>query len=128
MTLTYKFFGLITYIELSYAEKKVINDIVRGYKFDDKEYPKIARAIRGFIQKAGNLDEVKAKVIHYMGSRYLKNWQRTTDSLIFEAEFWEWLINLNASIGFGLTELNNRNKTTGYIGLYNGVRCYVENK
>ncbi len=103
-----------------------MNDIIRGYKYGDADYNKINRVVNYIIQNSCSIEEVKKRIITFMSRNYLKNWQRTTDSLIFEEEFWKWLIGLKATIGFGLIELENRNKLTGYIGTYNGVRCYVE--
>ena len=51
------------------------------------------------------------------------------DILKLEYDTWLWLIKIkNHHLHFGEDELSQYNQITGYIGLFNGLFCYVIKK
>ena len=125
MRVEYRFFGLIKKKVLSSAERVAIKRLIDTYRTKRKDRWMIGYFLSRSVEDAGTFAEVKAKLMSYMGKKYLRTYQQEYTEITLTNAQWLWMLRLRMGVGFTPEDFKNHDKETGHIGNFSGVDCYV---
>ena len=122
-----RLFGMFGERVLEPSERAEVEEIKKRYDLWRIKDENIMRwDIWDILQASKNFYEFKKRLIAYMDRRYAKKWVRR-DTLVLEYDSWQWLIEIkHKEIPFDERTLQLHNRENGFIGEFNGLRCFVK--
>lgn len=122
-----RIFGMFSEVILEPEERAEVEMIKKRYDLWRIKDERLMRwDIWDLLQVSKTFYEFRAKLINYLDKRYAKKWVRR-DNLYLEYDSWLWLIEIeNKEVPFDERTLQLHNRADGFIGEFNGLRCFVK--